>query len=607
MKQRQAIVIVAVLLLAAVLICSPKGSGEPDLFHLEVQTSEGMERIVPWRNAQEEFYIFLPSYADLANTKLFLHTGNPVIIGGDVLTDGMSCEDILLDTSYVLEYETYGTQHRSSVVFVRSANLNAVHIETQSGRMEYIHQAKGNKESGQISVYQNNGELEYAGALESIRGRGNYTWLNHEKKPYNLTLSVQADLLGLGAAQEWVLLANAEDPSHMRNKLVCDFADKFGLRYTSDSRWVDLYLNGEYAGLYLLCERNEVHPQRVSVEQGDGFLVSLEPQDRTEQQGNPFVSTEAGQTLRIHHSGQDAEQLQQTWQSVEHALLAEDGIDPVTGKYWTELIDLDSWARKYLVEEVFGNFDGCYISQYFYRGATRGDDRIFAGPVWDFDLSMGNRACWALNDPQSFCANRLVVTQQTQAPWFYELYRKPEFYHYVTNLYSEEFLPLLERMVAVVQTTHIPGIQQAAELNSVRWEQGSAAEEWAYITDYLSRRCDFFDRLWNRHEPFYIVEMSSQIGGYYAYNAVSPGGRLPSIPDFEGTTEKQFTGWYYSHTNAPFDPDRPITEDIAIYAKWEDSPSKQLGQIGKLVPLTVISLLGVVMLLIEVRRMKKNG
>jgi spore coat protein CotH len=183
-------------------------------------------------------------------------------------------------------------------------------------------------------------------------------------------LSEPVDLLGLGSAQRWVLLANASDDSHMRNKLVYDFAQSFGLRYSPEAEWLDLYINGEYVGLYLLCERNEVHDQRVAVGQEDSFLVSMELESRMSKQNIPYVTTESLQSFRIHYPTQDTDtaalRIQQTLQTVENAILSLGSPNDSTAAELENLIDLDSWARKYLIEEVFGNMDASYISQYYY-------------------------------------------------------------------------------------------------------------------------------------------------------------------------------------------------------------------------------------------------
>ena len=154
--------------------------------------------------------------------------------------------------------------------------MATVYIDTESGNMDYIHENKENKESGKISIYTSVEGIDYSGDLTSIKGRGNNTWDEFEKKPYNIELQNESNLLGMGKASQWVLLANADDHSNLRNKLVYDFSDEIGLEFSPDSRWVDLYLNGEYAGLYLLSERNEVHENRVNIDKTDGALLSIE-------------------------------------------------------------------------------------------------------------------------------------------------------------------------------------------------------------------------------------------------------------------------------------------------------------------------------------------
>ena len=262
-----------------------------------------------------------------------------------------------------------------------------MYIDTGSGSMDYIHAVKGNEEPGTIRLYDADGNMTLTEVVDSIKGRGNATWLR-SKKPYSITLSSQAGPLGMEEATRWILLANAYDYSHLRNKLAYQFAREAGLSFSPDCQWTDLYLNGEYVGLYLLCERNEVHPSRVDIPRNNSFLVSIELHDRLESQNYAFAQTQSGTSFRIHHAGMEIAQIQQLLQSVENALFAEDGIDPVTGKSWNQLIDVDSWARKYLVEEIFANYDAGSVSQYFYY---TGDGKLYAGPVWDFDNTLASQ------------------------------------------------------------------------------------------------------------------------------------------------------------------------------------------------------------------------
>ena len=102
---------------------------------------------------------------------------------------------------------------------------------------------------------------------------------------------------------------------------------------------MDLYLNGNYAGLYLLSERNEVESQRVDIGETDSFLLSMEFEDRWNGTNYPAFLSMHGNLLRIHHAGMPADWAREVWQSAEDAIFSEDGVDPRTGKGWEDLIN----------------------------------------------------------------------------------------------------------------------------------------------------------------------------------------------------------------------------------------------------------------------------
>ena len=117
------------------------------------------------------------------------------------------------------------------MTFLRSAKMPTMYINTESGNMDYIHSKKDNKEAGTVNLYSTSGEADFSGELESVKGRGNFTWTDYDKKPYSIKLKEEADLLEMGKAQNWILLANAADISNLRNKIVYDFAEESGMGY----------------------------------------------------------------------------------------------------------------------------------------------------------------------------------------------------------------------------------------------------------------------------------------------------------------------------------------------------------------------------------------
>ena len=89
--------------------------------------------------------------------------------------------------------------------------------------MDYVNQSRDNSEGGTLRLYTPEGALDCFAGVQELAGRGNSTW-DAEKKPYRLKLAAQQNLLGMGAAKDWILLSNVFDSSHIRNKVTYDFA-----------------------------------------------------------------------------------------------------------------------------------------------------------------------------------------------------------------------------------------------------------------------------------------------------------------------------------------------------------------------------------------------
>lgn len=592
-----------ILLIVIVFLC--KIQDRQPILSFRIFSGDCDQTVTLWKNDAGGYYAFLPGYAQMEDVRIKLHTDTPVYINGLNLVDGMTCVSFEEGTSYPFSYTVWGKQEKDEIVFLRSANIAAMHIETQSGNMRNIHRSKGNKEEGKLTLYLPDGTVNYSGTLISIQGRGNSTWGVSEKKPYSIKLTKEADLLGLGKAQKWVLLANARDSSHMRNKLVYDFANRVGMAFTPGSDWIDLYLNGEYAGLYLLSERNEVHQERVNIAENGSFLVSMELATRLGEQNYTYVSTQKNQNLRVHYpsapSDMQLQDLERTWQSVENAILAEDKLDPVTGKSWLELIDLDSWVKKYLIEEIFGNIDGCYISQYFYYDESNVEGKIYAGPVWDYDLAIGPEIYEQRIAPNTLYANRYDVVSDYCAPWFHALYNNDLFYSKIVEKYQCEFLPLLDEFLCNSLLAYSRQIDKSFGMNKIRWslEDVDIDGEVNFLRNYMQERIAFLSSLWIENQKYYTVKVENTTSENYCYYAVLSGENLDELPDFENVKNAEFLGWYIADTDEPFSVADPIYEDMEIYAKWEEQNRFPIGRIVKIVPLSVLLMFLLIVMLAD--------
>ncbi len=214
-----------------------------------------------------------------------------------------------------------------------------------------------------------------------IKIRGNST-ATLAKKPYNIKLSTSQGILGMKAGKKWCLLANFMDTSLLRNKLAYDFAQNIGLDYSCETRYVDVWLNGEYQGNYLLTTPVETGEDRVDIDTSQKeFLLELEA-NRTEKD-TTYISTElyrfkldAPETLTQEQS----DWLEQFLSEAEAAIKSRDY------SRIKEYVDIDSFIDFYIVQELFKNMDVNTSSTRFYIK----DHKIYAGPIWDFDLSSGN-------------------------------------------------------------------------------------------------------------------------------------------------------------------------------------------------------------------------
>lgn len=522
------------------------------------------EQLQLWQRDKDDFCLFLPAYAELSQVQLYPEETVQVTLDGKPVTEGTGCGDLQTDVEYDLCYLSRGKEHHYGLTIHRSANVPALYVETASGTMEQIHDKKGTAEPGQLRLYLPDGTLSYSGRLDAIKGRGNSTW-EYAKKPYNLTLSTDGDLLGMGAAKKWILLANAGDQTHLRNKIALDLAREAGLPYTPEGRWVDLYLNGEYTGLYLLTERNEVHPSRVDIAAEGSFLVEKDWQWRFDDSGERYITTRDNTALQINYSSFTETELLAKLQSAENAILAEDGIDPDTGKHWRELIDVDTWVKKYLVEEILGNVDASTLSQFFYLDGADPAGKICAGPIWDMDLILRESTSPWLEKVDQFYGNKPRIYG---SGWFAALYRDAAFYERLTEVYKETFLPLLNHLAQQGVDDYVNHIGQAAMLDGIRWSEYYFENHCALLRSYLDKRLAFLDRLWVQQQPYVnVVVYDADLA---ARSVVIPRGTcLPELPVYENTDTTIYHGWYYWDTDIPFDITLPVYEDAEIQLRYE--------------------------------------
>lgn len=530
----------------------------------------------------DDLFVFLPSYADPSDVFVTIDADNEIICEGATVADGKDLSDLEIGK----EYDLAINGSKKSLTVLRSAGVAAMFIDTVSGDMEKIDADKTYKERAAISLYTASGDLDYRGTWnDRIKTRGNTTWY-FEKKPYNLDLQKAKSLLGMHDGNEWVLLANALDETDLRNKLIYDFAKSVQSYdgFSPDCGFVDLYLNGEYNGLYLLCEKR-VSIERLSIGE-DGYFFNLELSNRKLSDKDPIVVGK-GVAIEIqypkHYTPDQKEILKQRLDDFKKALLKD-------GDEWKNYIDVDSFARKYLIEEIFANPDGGATSEYYHWDG--GDSLIFAGPCWDYDLSLGN----GIDNSECFTASRAPKNDLADRPWYPLLMEKEEFRAYVIELYKNEFLPKLEALKAEIPRA-ADAIAVAAQNNALRWYRYSESieqltddmllkdflvfncnEALTQMSSFLEARIAFLNAAWIDGVDYKTITLTGVMECYYY--CVPINEKIENLPTPEDLLAGAGTVWYVQGTDEPFDSDQPITEDLILYAKSEDQPEEEVEPTG---------------------------
>src|SRR6478735_9215406 len=255
----------------------------------------------------------------------------------------------------------------------------------------------------------------------TIKGHGNFTW-TLDKKSYQLKFDKKTAVLGMLPGKTWILIANRADASLMRNKATLDLARQFGMFATPDSRFVDLVVDGKDLGSYLLTDKVTVTKfdatkpdNHVALTSTQGVLVEM---DAHYGAADPFHFTSAKSksifTLKDSYVGfkndpgvvLDAD-TQAGWNDVQSTINTLEGLLYARNPDWTKisaLIDVDSFV-KYP--------DVALSSVFFYKDGPT--DKLHAGPVWDYDISLGNYATTNRggNPTEDYVKNKLLTIKAT--------------------------------------------------------------------------------------------------------------------------------------------------------------------------------------------------
>ena len=469
----------------------------------------------------EGFFLLLPAGADMSKLVINADTvGGELIIKGD---RGSTKPSSVFDIAAIASeaggaYTVTLTDGKiSQKITIRKASVASMFItsdDAENKGREYVDASKNNSATGSMILIGADGSVIYDGSLTQLKARGNSTFTYAPKKSYQIKLEPKNDLLGNGeTVKTWVLLANYNDSTMLHDKFFKDLAADLGM-YSADCDWVDLYYDGEYRGTYLLSEKNVISKTSVditdlesvfeSISEGygenaviktakniyggtyyytrgltnpeditGGYLLEVNGNDRGIDEANGF-STVKGYDVNVKSpewaSKKAMNYISKYYQKFEDAVYATDadgnytGYNESTGKYYYDYCDLDSLVKMYLIQELSASTDAFYASLYFYKDAG---GKLFAGPVWDMDLSLGS--AWDMN----VAANNSFVDRRYLAE---ALINIPSFQKAVKNYFNSQFKYLASGYAASGISAYENTLKGSAEMNFTMWPYVNIAD-----------------------------------------------------------------------------------------------------------------------------------
>ena len=295
-----------------------------------------------------------------------------------------------------------------------------------------------------VSMVWEDGGIEEQTA--QIRYRG-YTSSFANKKSYNIKFESKESVMGMPKAKKWTFLGNPYDKSLLRSVVGFSYGQAVGLEYTSEFRLCRLWLNGEYRGVYLIVEPIDIGKGRVDIDENAGDFI-VERNNTREEEGVTYIKTDGG--LRFEMSDPD----EVTQEQAEACLAVLNEIEAAirTKDYatYSQYIDVDSFVNFYLFQEMIKDIDFARFStRYYVCGGI-----LYAGPPWDFDLSMGNISTSYIESNYKRYGNRDGYGNgsgdSTQALWaqkdFYQWLCKDDYFMQLVAARWQEIRPITENL-----------------------------------------------------------------------------------------------------------------------------------------------------------------
>ena len=376
-------------------------------------------------------------------------------------------------------------------------------------------------------------------------------------------------ILGFPAESDWVLQGPYSDKSLMRNFLTYKWANDLG-RYAVRTRFIEMFLNtggggismNDYVGVYILMEKIKRGADRVDIEE-------LQPSDNTYPQisggyifkkdkpdpGETVFRTSSGLEVRVVEPKMvDITPGQVDWlrnylNQFEATLYGSNFWDPVNG--YARYIDVGSFIDVHILVELTKNIDGFRLSTYMFKDRN---GKINMGPVWDYNLSLGNANYLEGWIPTGWY---YPLIGGGDYPWWRRLFEDPAFvlryadrwFELRENLLSTgQLLQDIDDTAALLDEAQVRNFNRWHILGSYVWPNWFIArtynEEINWMSGWLEQRLNWMDSQIGlelaaappgfspkegQFDHSFELAMTTPYGQiYYTLDGMDPSGLMPS-------------------------------------------------------------------------------
>ena len=428
---------------------------------------------------------------------------------------------------------------------------------------------------------------DYDGNI-TIERRGNSSQWN-DKTPYRFeTVDAQGEnnnveLLGMPEENDWVLYAPWQDKTMIRNVLIYKLSNQLG-RYASKTRFVELYLNNEYQGVYVLMEKIKRDSERVSISKlnpdeidGDdvtgGYILKFDWYYTGDNIGG-FESDYDGMIYNYHYpKPSDIVQEQEAYiqefiHNFENIMLSNDYADESNG--YPSIMNVESFVDFILLQELAKNVDAYRLSTYIFKDKESVDNRLTAGPIWDFNHGFGNCDYGETWETDNWLLEYNPEGGDQMAFWWELLWQDENFQSKVAQRYTElRSTVFSEENINSVIDSSVLYLGDAIERNFLKWPIlgdyiwpnyyvfDTYEEEIEYLKSWTQERLNWMDNeilLLSTNQNFKPSLNFSLVSTYpnpfnpkinFSFEVYRPGKVGLSIYDLSGREIKKITKSFY--------------------------------------------------------------